>query len=84
MNLLQLMLYVMLGFYFDRDVTETPFPLKPHPAPRRRCSYLFLCTKRRLRMPPLATATVYQVAMADWIKMQTPTYSYSMFMIRNE
>lgn len=74
----------MLGVYFDRDVTGTPFPLEPHPAPRRRGSYLFLCTKRRLRMRPLATTTVYQVAMVDSIKMQTPTYSYSIFMIRTE
>lgn len=64
-NLLQYVLYVMLGFYFDRDVTETPFPLKPHPAPRRRGSYLFLCTKRRLRMRQSATTSVYQVAMFD-------------------
>jgi hypothetical protein len=31
----------MLGLCFDRDVTETPFPLKPHPAPRRRGSYIY-------------------------------------------
>jgi len=35
-------------------------------------------------MRPLATTTVYQVAMVDWIKMQTPTYNYSVFMTRTE
>ena len=35
-------------------------------------------------MRALATTTVYQVAMVDWIKMQTPTCNYSIFMIRTE
>jgi len=73
--LLQNALHIILGIYFDKDETETetPFPLKPHPAPKRQGSYLFLCTKRRQRMRQLATTTVYQVTMVEWIKMRTPT-----------